>query len=54
MREAFQATYKADTAEEFERLLQEWHEWVSTCEIEAMVDVAAMIKGDLPVSLIDC
>ena len=45
MREAFQAIYIAETAEDFVALLQEWHEWVSNCDIEPMVQVAKMIKA---------
>jgi len=45
MREAFQAIYSADTKEEFIMLLEEWHEWVSTCDIEPMVQVAAMVRN---------
>lgn len=43
MREAFQAIYTADTAEDFVVLLKEWHEWVSCCDIEPMVQIATMV-----------
>ena len=45
MREAFQMIYTAETKDDFEALLLEWYEWVSTCEIEPMVKVAEMVKA---------
>ena len=45
IREAFQAIYKAETKESFERLLKEWYFWATHCKIPQMVAVAKTIKS---------
>lgn len=44
MREAFQAIYQASSVAAFEHLLDEWHHWVSTCQLPPMRSVAQTIK----------
>jgi transposase len=45
IREAFQAIYKTETKESFERLLKEWYFWATHCKIPQMVQVAKTIKN---------
>jgi transposase len=44
LRETFQQIYHAPTEEEFESLLQQWHNWATTSQLEPMEKVAATIK----------
>ena len=45
LKESFQEIYKADTEEEFERLLEEWYSWARRCRLEPMKKVAITIKN---------
>ena len=44
LRETFQQIYYATTEEQFESLLNQWHEWAISSTLEPMVKVAATIK----------
>jgi transposase len=44
LRETFQQIYCAKTEEQFESLLNQWHEWALSSTLEPMVKVAATIK----------
>ena len=44
LKESFQEIYKADTEEEFERLLEEWYSWARRCRLEPMKNVAITIR----------
>lgn len=44
LRDTFQQIYCAQTEEQFESLLNQWHEWAISSSLEPMVKVAATIK----------
>ena len=43
MRETFQQIYQAKTAADFEQLLGKWYDWVSQCNLPAMVETSKTI-----------
>ena len=44
MRETFQQIYQAKTRTDFEQLLSKWDNWVSQCNLPAMVETSKTIK----------
>ena len=44
MRETFQQIYQAKTRTDFEQLLSKWYNWVSQCNLPAMLETSKTIK----------
>ena len=45
MRETFQQIYQAKTVADFEQLLSKWDNWVSQCNLPAIVETSKTIKN---------
>ena len=45
MRETFQQIYQAKTVADLEQLLNKWDNWVSQCNLPAMVETSKTIKN---------
>ena len=45
MRETFQQIYQAKTVADFEQLLSKWDNWVSQCDLPAMVETSKTTKN---------